>query len=170
MPLLKGKDIERTWFNIIGSTQRAYPIEAMNDIQLFTRVEHRAEHDKEWEWQKHSHPDFEEYTFVIKGKGRAVVGDELYELEDGDLLITPRGVPHKFLGDLDMIFFHCKYNVFGKSCQGKHPVVAHEKPYRQNPQDSEGLLEIGKRVEFDPVDKTGPLQPRDWRKWQISES
>lgn len=151
MPLLKGKYIEPIWFNIIGSMHSCYPIEETNDIQLFSRVEHRSEHDKNWEWQKHSHPAFEEYTYIINGQGRAVVGDEVYELEDGDLLITPRGVPHKFLGDLDMIFFHCKYNVYGKSCQGKHPIVAHEKPYRQELKDSEELLEVGKYIELDPA-------------------
>ena len=157
MPLFKGKDIEKRWFNIIGSMQRSYPVDATNDIQLFTRVEHKSEHDKDWEWQKHSHPDFEEYTFIIKGQGQAVVGDEVYQLEDSDLLITPRGIPHKFLGDLDMIFFHCKHNVYGKSCRGKHPVVAHEKPYRKDQKDIEGLLEVGKYVEFDPIDKTEPI-------------
>ena len=149
MPLLKGKSIEPGWFNMIGSMISNYPIESTNDIQLFSRVEHRSEHDKDWEWQKHSHPDFEEYTYIVNGQGQAIVGNEVYELEKGDLLITPRGIPHKFLGDLDMLFFHCKCNVYGKSCHGKHPVVAHEKPYRQNKEDSENLLEIGKYVEID---------------------
>jgi mannose-6-phosphate isomerase-like protein (cupin superfamily) len=158
MPLIKGEDIEPRWFNIIGSVQCCYPIDGNNDIQLFTHVQHKSENDKDWEWQKHSHPDFEEYTYITKGKGKAVVGAETYELEEGDLLITPRGVAHKFLGDLEMIFFHCKCNVYGRSCHGKHPVVAHEKPWRQDPKDQAGLLEVGKYIEIDPLERTEPLE------------
>jgi hypothetical protein len=158
MMLIKGKDIEARWYNIIGCVQRCYPIEEKNDMQLFTRVQNRAENDEKWEWQAHSHPGFEEYTYVIKGKGKAVVDDETYELEEGDLLITPRGVPHKFLGDLDMLFFHSKYNVFGESCQGKHPVVAHESPYREKKEDRDGLLKVGEYIEIDPLERTETIE------------
>jgi len=42
----------------------------------------------------HSHPDGEETVYVISGKGKVKVGDEISEVEPGSLVFFPQGVPH----------------------------------------------------------------------------
>ena len=41
----------------------------------------------------HSHEE-EEYWFILTGRGTAVVGDQEFEVEAGDLVLTPAGVKH----------------------------------------------------------------------------
>lgn len=91
--------------------------------------------DKKWEAQLHSHPNYEEYWFVIEGKGQITIGDEVYNVEPGDLVITPRGVPHKVKGDIIFICCAGKHNVEGKPFGTKAQYVAHDEPYRDNLED-----------------------------------
>ncbi len=43
----------------------------------------------------HKHDDEEHYWFILEGSGRAVVGEEEFEVEPGDLIITPPGILHR---------------------------------------------------------------------------
>jgi mannose-6-phosphate isomerase-like protein (cupin superfamily) len=155
MPLLRGKETESKHVNITYCTQDFYQIEDTNDLQLFCRVHKKAETDAENEWQAHSHPDIEEYTFVVKGQCRAILGNgEEYDLEEGDLLITPRGVWHKFKGgDATLLFFHAKHNVYGKTVQNKHPFRAYDSPSRKDPQEQADLPDVGVYLEMDALER-----------------
>lgn len=42
----------------------------------------------------HSHDDMEEVYFVVSGKGIMVVGEDEYEIEEGDALYVPPGEFH----------------------------------------------------------------------------
>jgi glyoxylate utilization-related uncharacterized protein len=101
-----------------------------------------------WSMQLHSHPDFEEYWFVLEGKGQLICGDETYDVEPGDFVITPRGVPHKALGDVKFICCTSKHNVHGQKTS-KLQYKAHDKPFRENPTDAP---EVGTYSEIDPAD------------------
>jgi mannose-6-phosphate isomerase-like protein (cupin superfamily) len=156
MPLLKGTKTESKLVNITYCTQDFYQIEDTNDLQLFCRVHKKASTDLDNEWQAHSHPNIEEYTFVISGEVDAHLGNgEEYHLEAGDLLITPRGVSHKFTGgDAELIFFHSKHNVYGRTVQNKHPFMAHDMPSRSDPADQEGLPPVGVYYEMDALERS----------------
>ena len=112
-----------------------------------------------WSMQLHSHPDFEEYWFVLEGKGKLICGDETYDVEPGDFVITPRGVPHKALGDVKFICCTSKHNVHGQKTE-KLQYVGHDKPFRENPSDAP---DPGEYMEIDPADFLGSsgceLQP-----------
>lgn len=43
----------------------------------------------------HHHEDEEHYWFILEGSGRVMMGDEEFEVESGDLVITPPGVRHR---------------------------------------------------------------------------
>ena len=42
----------------------------------------------------HEHPDHEEVYFVLQGRGRMVVGDDEYDIKEGDALYVPFGEYH----------------------------------------------------------------------------
>lgn len=44
----------------------------------------------------HVHPNAEEVILVLAGEADFVVGDEEAVLEQGDAVVLPRGVPHRF--------------------------------------------------------------------------
>ena len=80
-----------------------YPLDANNDLLDWLVVKRTMDAEEKWSMQLHSHPDFEEYWFVIEGKGQIICGGETYDVEVGDLFVTPRGVPHKAIGDVTFI-------------------------------------------------------------------
>jgi quercetin dioxygenase-like cupin family protein len=43
---------------------------------------------------RHSHPNCEEYIFVLSGECDHTLGDEVYRLKPGMMLRIPRGVSH----------------------------------------------------------------------------
>ena len=43
---------------------------------------------------KHAHPDHESICYLVKGRVRCHIGDEVFEAVPGDTWIHPRGVPH----------------------------------------------------------------------------
>jgi len=53
----------------------------------------------------HSHDDMEEVYYVVMGKGTMVVGEDEYEIEQGDALYVSPGVFHttKQVGNLPLI-------------------------------------------------------------------
>ena len=42
----------------------------------------------------HSHPHGEETIYVISGTGKAKVGDGIWDIRPGSLVLFPQGVPH----------------------------------------------------------------------------
>jgi len=47
---------------------------------------------------RHTH-DVTETLYILKGKGRAKLGDRTLELNEGDTLFIPAGLPHEFEAD-----------------------------------------------------------------------
>jgi mannose-6-phosphate isomerase-like protein (cupin superfamily) len=123
-----------------------YPVGPNNDLLDWLVVKRSLAMEDKWAMQLHAHPDFEEYWFVIEGKGQIICGDETYDVEPGDLVITPRGVPHKARGDVTFICCTSKHNVYGQTIGTKMQYLAADKPYRENPKDAP---EIGTYQESD---------------------
>jgi uncharacterized cupin superfamily protein len=121
-----------------------------NDLLDWIVVKRTLASEKEWSMQTHSHPDFEEYWFVLEGKGQIICGDETYDVEPGDLVITPRGVPHKAKGDVTFVCCTAKHNVYGYTIGTRMQYKAHDKPYRKNPSDAP---DPGTYAEMDVEDK-----------------
>jgi mannose-6-phosphate isomerase-like protein (cupin superfamily) len=57
----------------------------------------------------HTHHDSQECWYVISGKGKLKVGDEVAELVPDSVIVAPRGVEHQILNDgeepLKALFF-----------------------------------------------------------------
>ncbi len=123
---------------------------ANNDLLDWLVVKRSLDMEDKWSMQLHSHPDFEEYWFVIEGKGQIICGDETYDVEVGDLVITPRGVPHKAIGDMTFVCTMAKHNVYGQTLGTKMQYLANDKPYRENPEDSP---DVGTYLEVEQVGK-----------------
>jgi len=144
MPFYKGKDVSEKRDLYCGALLKVYPVKADNDFLdwiVFRRT--MADEDK-WPMQLHSHPDFEEMWFVLEGKGQIICGDETYDVEPRDLVITPRGVPHKVIGDITLICTTAKHNVYGQTIGPKMQYMANDEPYREKPEEmlKEGELQI----------------------------
>ena len=144
MPLYKGKEIQERRDINCGALVKIYPVQADNDFLDWIVFRRTLADEEKWAMQSHSHPHFEEYWFVIKGKGKLICGDETYEVEEGDLFITPRGVPHKVVGEITLICTTAKHNVYGQSIGPYMQYKAHDAPYRENPED---LIQPGEYVE-----------------------
>jgi mannose-6-phosphate isomerase-like protein (cupin superfamily) len=152
MPLIKGKDIKAKRGLACGSMIKWYPIEQGNDLLDWVVFSRSMAEEKEWSMQKHSHPDFEEYWFCLDGRGQIIAGDETYEVEPGDLFITPRGVPHTARGDVTFICCTCKYNVHGKKTT-KMQYVAADAPYRADPEGKAAQPKVGEYMEIDVTEQ-----------------
>ena len=129
-----------------------YPLDANNDLLDWLVVKRTIEAEEKWSMQLHSHPDFEEYWFVIEGKGQIICGNETYDVEVGDLVVTPRGVPHKAIGDVTFICCTSKHNVYGQTLGNKMQYLANDKPHRDNPSDAP---DVGTYTETDMSTKIG---------------
>ena len=46
---------------------------------------------------EHTHPDCEEVVYVLEGEVEHTLGDQRTTLRAGDLIVVPRGVPHRLL-------------------------------------------------------------------------
>lgn len=44
----------------------------------------------------HTHPEQDEWWYILEGRFRIKVGEEIYEAAAGDSVFGPRGVPHAF--------------------------------------------------------------------------
>lgn len=42
----------------------------------------------------HRHPHAEEVEYIVRGRGRAVSGDEEFEVTEGDIIFVPQGERH----------------------------------------------------------------------------
>lgn len=150
MPVIRGKDIEEERERNCGALLKWFPIRPENDILDIIRFRRRAvDHDK-LPMQKHMHPDFDEYWYVIEGSGKVWLDDEVYNVEVGDLAITPGGVSHKAEGDVTFLCFMCKYNSKGKTLGTKMGMVATDEPYREDPSMR---ATVGEYMEVDILEK-----------------
>ncbi|MDN5346659.1 MAG: hypothetical protein PWP65_223 [Clostridia bacterium] len=54
----------------------------------------------------HTHEKEQEAMYIISGKGKAIIGEEEYDLEPDTVIIAPAGVPHELrnTGDEDIKF------------------------------------------------------------------
>jgi quercetin dioxygenase-like cupin family protein len=48
---------------------------------------------------EHTHPDCEEVVYVLDGEVVHTLGDQRTTLRAGDLIVVPRGVPHRLLNE-----------------------------------------------------------------------
>ena len=42
----------------------------------------------------HSHPNGEEIIYIISGEGQVLIGQEVYNIKEGSIMLFPQGVPH----------------------------------------------------------------------------
>ena len=133
MPLYKGKDQKEERAYSCGCMIKHYPIGEGNDLLDWMVVRRGMNMEDKWQMQEHRHPDFEEYWFVLEGKGQIICGDEIYDVEPGDMVITPRGVPHRARGDMTFLCTMSKHNVWGQTIGHKLQYEATEAPYRDEP-------------------------------------
>lgn len=58
----------------------------------------------------HVHP-YDEIFIIRQGHARYKIGDDVFEAHEGDILLGPKNVPHKFTnigpGRLDTVDIHC---------------------------------------------------------------
>lgn len=145
MPLYKGKDIKEERSPFCGCMIKHFPIGESNDLLDWLIVRRGMDMEEKWSMQEHKHKDFEEYWFVLEGKGQIICGDETYDVESGDLVITPRDVPHKAIGDIVFLCTTAKHNVFGQTIGAKMQYEATSVPYRDNPEMTGKLGEYVER-------------------------
>jgi hypothetical protein len=150
MSWYKGKDIEFRREPLCGCMIKRYPLKAENDLLEYLVVKRTSDMDEKWSFQTHKHKDFEEYWFVIEGKGQIVCGEEIYDVEKGDLVVTPRGVPHKARGDMTFLCIMAKHNVYGMTLGTRLQYEAVEEPYRDNPEE---VPKVGQYIEKDTVEE-----------------
>jgi len=50
---------------------------------------------------KHLHPDIEHEQYILSGKMKITLGDEVYEVKEGDAVLIPAGVPHAYANPYD---------------------------------------------------------------------
>lgn len=49
----------------------------------------------------HTHEREDEYTYVLTGRVGVLIGDDEHQLEAGDFVLKPRGIPHTFWNPAD---------------------------------------------------------------------
>ena len=145
MPLIKGKDVPAIREPGCGQMIKWYPLGPTDDICSWLTVRVSSAEEEKWPFQAHKHKDFCEYWFVIEGKGKIYVGDEVYEVEKGDLVSTPPDTPHKASGDMTFISMTALHNVYAQCIGRKIPHEATEEVYRENPED---VTKPGQYVEY----------------------
>jgi len=123
-----------------------YPLEPTNDMLYIIAQQKRLDEEEKWSMQTQSKPIFDEYLFVVEGNGKIYVGDEIYDVEPRDLVIVPRGVTHKVVGDITVLAFIAKHNVYGQTLGEMIPFIAHDMPYRDSPEE---MPKIGEYIEVD---------------------
>ena len=79
--VLKRKDAPPVYNANAGLRQSSYPLTWTDDIAICNLAEKLASSDEERPFDSHSHPDIEEYKFILSGSGSVTigVGDETCE-------------------------------------------------------------------------------------------
>ena len=144
--LIKGKSVKAQRETHCGCMIQFYPLPKDSDLLDWLVVHRTMDMEEKWSMQAHKHKDFQEYWFVIEGKGQMIDGDKVYDVEAGDLCIMTRGVCHKALGDMTWICCTALHNVYGQTIGRKMQYVACDEPYRDNPADR---AKVGEYLELD---------------------
>ena len=149
--LVKGFNIKEERERNCGALLRWFPIREANDILDVVLFRRLAADEEKLPMQLHAHPNKDEYWYVIEGSGRVWQDDEIIEVEQGDMVITPPGVAHKAEGDILFLCFMTRYNSAGESSGRCMPMLAVDDPYREDPTKK---MKPGEYVEVDMVEHT----------------
>lgn len=142
-----------------GNRQWAYPLTWTDDLAICIGATHNSSSDVDRPFDSHSHPDVEEYKYIISGSGTVTLGDgdpsvarEFYRFEAGDLVILPRGMPHVDAGDYTALYFHTRASAFGKipgTSRFPHGAYVYTKPPRPTEEERAALNDPGTYVFMD---------------------
>jgi mannose-6-phosphate isomerase-like protein (cupin superfamily) len=142
-----------------GNRQWAYPLSWSDDLAICIGATHLSASDVDRPFDSHSHPDIEEYKYIISGHGTVTIGEgdptvevERYEFGAGDLVVLPRGLPHVDAGDYTALYFHCRASVFGKvpgSSRYPHAAYVYTKPPRPTQEERDALNDPGAYIFMD---------------------
>lgn len=151
--VLKRSDAPAVYNANAGLKQSSYPLTWTDDIGICNLAEKRAESDIDRPFDSHSHPDIEEYKFILSGTGSVTIGvgdetcqQERYEFKAGDLVILPKGLAHLDAGGYTALYFHAKQNAFGKTAgNAMYPHVAYvyTRPPRPTKEEEAALNDPG---------------------------
>lgn len=151
--VLKRKDAPPVYNANAGLKQSSYPLTWTDDIAICNLAEKLASSDKERPFDSHSHPDIEEYKFILSGSGSVTIGvgddtceEEYYEFKAGDLVILPRGLAHLDAGGYSALYFHTKQSVFGKTpgdSMYPHIAYVYTRPSRPTKEEEAALNDPG---------------------------
>ena len=151
--VLKREDAPAVYNANAGLRQSSYPLTWTDDIAICNLAEKTAESDKDRPFDSHSHPDIEEYKFILSGSGSVTIGvgdetceEEYYEFKAGDLVILPRGLAHLDAGGYTALYFHTKQSVFGKTPGDSlypHIAYVYTRPHRPTREEEEALNDPG---------------------------
>jgi len=142
-----------------GNKQWAYPLTWTDDLAICIGATHNSSSDKDRPFDSHSHPDVEEYKYIISGSGTVTLGEgdptvarEVYDFTAGDLVILPRGMPHVDAGDYTALYFHTRASAFGMipgSSRFPHGAYVYTKPPRPTEEERAALNDPGTYVFMD---------------------
>jgi len=154
MPVIKGASVP-AGRNRTGVFLKDYPIGPDRDLLHFVVFSTREEWAAKWTMQTHKHRGFDEYWFILSGHGRVIVGGEPFEVEAGDLVVTPPDTAHRAEGDLVVAGFSAARNRAGQDARGMMQYEGCDTPYRDRP---EGLPAPGDFREI-PLETILKLEP-----------
>ena len=151
--VLKRVDAPPVYNANAGLKQSSYPLTWTDDIAICNLAEKSADSDRDRPFDSHSHPDIEEYKFILAGSGSVTIGEgdetcerEYYEFKAGDLVILPRGLAHADAGGYTALYFHAKQSVFGKTPGDSlypHIAYVYTRPPRPTKEEEEALNDPG---------------------------
>lgn len=156
--VLKREDAPSVYNANAGLKQSSYPLTWTDDIAICNLAEKLASSDKERPFDSHSHPDIEEYKFILSGSGSVTIGvgddtceEEYYEFKAGDLVILPRGLAHLDAGGYSALYFHTKQSVFGKTpgdSMYPHIAYVYTRPPRPTKEEEAALNDPGTYIKM----------------------
>ena len=168
--VLKRKDAPPVYNANAGLRQSSYPLTWTDDIAICNLAEKLASSDKDRPFDSHSHPDIEEYKFILSGSGSVTIGvgddtceEEYYEFQAGDLVILPRGLAHVDAGGYSALYFHTKQSVFGKTPGDSlypHIAYVYTRPHRPTKEEEEALNDPGTFITVSYTHLTLPTNSR----------
>ena len=122
--MIRGENFMREVHRSDSSCRRHYTPAKENALTFNARMLYAGhlERSRHWTENLHSH-DFCEVIFIVSGAGVADIGNESYNVSEGDILIYNAGVLHKERSEdvapLEMFFFACtglQLNDFPDDC------------------------------------------------------
>lgn len=156
--VLKRQDAPQVYNANAGLKQSSYPLTWTDDIAICNLAEKLASSDEERPFDSHSHPDIEEYKYILSGSGSVTIGvgdetceEEYYEFKAGDLVILPRGLAHLDAGGYSALYFHTKQSVFGKTpgdSMYPHIAYVYTRPHRPTKEEEAALNDPGTYIKM----------------------